>query len=451
MVEAFRQLGHSEEILKSIKEHFFEKPSEIQEKAVPLILAGRDVIAGSATGSGKTLAFGAGMIQTIEKGKGIGALILTPTRELAEQITIALEKFSKYRELNILSVYGGVSINAQITALDHADIVVGTPGRILDHLERRTIDLSKIKTLVLDEADRMLDMGFYDDVNKIIEQCSKERQTLLFSATIDSDIEQLGKKYMNNPAEVLVESFVDASKLEQIFYDVPDNLKFSLLIHLLKQEESDLVMVFCATRRNADFVSKNLKYNKIKAFAIHGGLTQSKRNYLLNDFHKGKFNILICTDVAARGLDIKGVTHIYNYDIPKTCNDYIHRIGRTARAGSKGKAISIVASRDYENFQDIINSPDLTIKPQTLPKIERVIFNIARRFPGKFGNRRGQFGNKPRRYQDGGSNRSPKKYSRDDSRQKDNWNDNKPRQFDNKRRFGNKSRNNNRPRNFNKR
>ena len=225
MVEAFRQLGHTEEILKSIKEHRFEIPSEIQKKTVPLILEGKDVIAGSATGSGKTLAFGAGMIQTIEKGKGVQALILTPTRELAEQITIALEKFSKYRELRVLSVYGGVSINNQISSLGHADIVVGTPGRILDHLERRTIDLSKVKTLVLDEADRMLDMGFYDDVDEIIKQCPKERQTLLFSATIDSDIEQLGKKYMNNPQEINVESFVDASKLRQIFYDVPDNLK----------------------------------------------------------------------------------------------------------------------------------------------------------------------------------------------------------------------------------
>ena len=377
-MEKFRQLGLIEPILKSIQEHRFTEPSEIQERSIPLVLEGHDILAGAATGSGKTLAFGSGILQNTKTGKGIQALILTPTRELAEQVAQSLEKFSKYNPLRIIPVYGGISINPQITALETADIVVGTPGRILDHLERRTINLTKIKTFILDEADRMLDMGFIDDVNKIIEQCPKERQTMMFSATLDSDIDFLAKKYTKNPKEVSVESYVDASKLKQSYYDVPDNLKFSLLVHLLKQEESDLVMVFCGTRRNTDFVSKNLRNNDINATAIHGGLTQSKRSHLLDKFNKGKTNVLVCTDVAARGLDIKGVTHVYNYDLPKQADDYIHRIGRTARAGEEGKAISILASRDYENFRKILGNPDINIEHIEMPKINRVFLDTRR-------------------------------------------------------------------------
>ncbi len=367
MTESFRKLGLSESMLRIIAEAEFIDPSEIQEKTIPLALAGKDVIGGSATGSGKTLAFGASIIEHAVKGKGIQALILTPTRELAEQIGKVLKKFSHYKGLSVGVVYGGVGINPQIHALQHADIVVGTPGRILDHMERRTIILQNIKTLVLDEADRMLDMGFIDDVRKIIERCPKERQTMLFSATISSDITHLAKQYMRNPIEIAVESYVDASLLEQVYYDVQQNQKLSLLVHLLKHETSHLVMVFCNTRRNTDFVSRNLHHEGIDTMAIHGGLSQDKRNRIMEKFHSSKVYVLVCTDVAARGLDIKGVSHVYNYDIPPTSKEYIHRIGRTARAGKEGKALSIVSPRDYDNFRSVLRNPDLKIKQETLP------------------------------------------------------------------------------------
>ncbi|PIN76507.1 ATP-dependent RNA helicase, partial [Candidatus Woesearchaeota archaeon CG10_big_fil_rev_8_21_14_0_10_47_5] len=329
--------------MRSVEEEGFEKPTEVQEKAIPLVLAGRDVIAGSATGSGKTLVFGSGIIQHSEKGRGIQALVLTPTRELAVQITDALRKFSKHKPLEIAVVYGGISINPQILRLRKADVVVGTPGRLLDHIGRRTIDLSNVKILVLDEADRMLDMGFIDDVKQIIRQCPEKRQTLLFSATISDDIVDLARRYMKNPAKVSAESYVDPRKLTQFYYDVPDNLKFSLLVHLLKHEKSGLVMVFCNSRRNTDFVANNLRLAGIDALATHGGLSQDQRNKTMKRFNSEHVCVLVCTDVAARGLDIKGVSHIYNYDIPSESKQYIHRIGRTARAGKEGKAISILS------------------------------------------------------------------------------------------------------------
>lgn len=385
MVEKFRQLGIQQELLQAIEEHKFEIPSEIQEKAIPLALAGKDIIGGSATGSGKTLAFGASIIQNCVQGEGTQALILTPTRELAEQIAQSLDRFSKFKELNIVAVYGGVSINPQIDALRHADIVVGTPGRILDHTERRTIDYRKIKTLVIDEADRMFDMGFIDDVEQIISHVPKERQTMLFSATISSDIAHLTKKHMKNPVEIAVESYIDASKLTQVFYDVPSNMKFSALVYLLKKEKSKLVMVFCNTQRNTDLIARNLQKQEIDAAPIHGGMSQNKRNYVLDKFHKGTTTVLVCTDVAARGLDIKGVSHVYNYDSPKNSKEYIHRIGRTARAGKEGKAITILADRDYENFRSVTRDSELKIKEEKFEEEIPIISIEMNR--GRFGSR----------------------------------------------------------------
>jgi ATP-dependent RNA helicase DeaD len=219
----------------------------------------------------------------------------------------------------------------------------------------------------------MLDMGFFRDVGKIIDACPEERQTMLFSATLSSEVDYLAEKYTNNPVEVSVESYVDHTKLEQLYYDVPDSLKFSLLVHLLKEEDAHLVMVFCSTRRNADFVVRNLENQGINAKAIHGGLEQKKRIRTLKEFHENKkLNILVCTDVAARGLDIKGVTHVYNYDIPEVSSDYIHRIGRTARAGEEGKAINILASRDYDKFSNILNRENVAVHEAELPYVKKV-------------------------------------------------------------------------------
>jgi len=371
MEEFEKILGKDNPLLKIIKERRFEKPSEIQEKSIPEVLKGKDVIAGASTGSGKTLAFAAGLIKNVKKDFGIQGLVLTPTRELAEQVSNELIDFSRSKDLDVVSIYGGVSIIPQIKRLAYTDIVVGTPGRILDHLQRNSIDLSKVNTLVLDEADRMLDMGFIDDVEKIISNCPKKRQTMLFSATISEDIARLSQKYLKDPIEISAKSHVDPKKLEQVFYDVDDNLKYSLLKHLLENEKSNLVMVFCNTRKNVDFIANNLKFMGIDAVAIHGGYSQEKRSKMLEIFNAKKVNVLIATDVAARGLDIKGVSHIYNYDMPPNKNEYTHRIGRTARAGKQGKVINILSSRDYENFHVIKSSDDFNIKKEETPYIQR--------------------------------------------------------------------------------
>ena len=284
-MDKFKKLGIIYPILKVIEEQRFEEPSEIQRKSIPLVLEGKDIIAGSATGSGKTLVFGSGIIHHSVKGNGIQALVLTPTRELAQQVAKTLSMFSKYKPLKITCVYGGVSINPQIQALRSSDIVVGTPGRILDHVNRNTINLRNVEILVLDEADRMLDMGFVDDVERIIRQCPRERQTLLFSATITHDVSRLAKRFMKNPIRISAVSLVDPKKLTQVYYDVDDKNKFSLLVQLLKHEKSGLVMVFCNTRKNTDFVANNLRSNGIGASAIHGGFPQEKRNKTMEHFH----------------------------------------------------------------------------------------------------------------------------------------------------------------------
>jgi superfamily II DNA/RNA helicase len=351
-MKSFKDFGISLELQRTIKKLGFEIPTPIQEKTIPFIIQGRDVIGESATGSGKTLAFGAGIIEKAETNKGLQALVLTPTRELAEQVKESLVKFS-YKQLNIFAIYGGVAIEPQIKNLQKADIIVSTPGRLLDHLSRRTIDLSKVKFLVLDEADRMFDMGFIDDVEKILQNCPKKRQTLFFSATISPRVKKLASKHMHNPAQISASKQVDPSKLKQIYYDVSKELKLSLLIHLLNNEKSGLIMIFCNTRKTTDFIVKALRGNKMDAIAIHGGLSQNKRTNTINQFNKGKVLILVCTDVAARGLHIDNVSHIYNYGIPRNPSDYVHRIGRTARAGEEGKVINLLCDYDYDNFRNV--------------------------------------------------------------------------------------------------
>ncbi len=387
--------------MKALQEEKFIEPTDIQNKTIPLILEGKDVIARSATGSGKTLAFGAGFIDKMEKGKGVQAMVLCPTRELAEQVGKSLRRFAKHLDARTTEVYGGVAIGPQIRELQRVEIVVGTPGRILDHLRQRTLDLKGLKTLVLDEADRMLDMGFIQDIQYIIEACPQKRQTLLFSATISPDIERIAKRYMISPIFVAVESYVDPSKLKQVYYDVPSNKKFSLLVHLLEKEHKGSVMVFCNTRRNADFIVKNLERYGFDALAIHGGLNQNKRSMVMGKFQSSKAQILVCTDVASRGLDIKNVSHIYNYDLPSVSNDYIHRIGRTARAGKDGIAISIVSNRDYENFRKILENDSLKIEEILLPEVR----TIGVKFQEEEGDRRGGRGGGKRYGRGGGRDR----------------------------------------------
>ena len=371
-MEKFKQLNLSEELLDAIRREGFNTPSEIQEKTIPLVLQGKDVIGSSATGSGKTLAFGAGIIDKTMPGQGIQALILTPTRELAEQVGQTISKFANRKRLRVTQVYGGVSMDPQIKAMRQADIVVGTPGRLLDHLKRRTLNLSRIKFLVLDEADRMLDMGFIRDVKNIIKSCPANKQTLLFTATLSQDIAYMAKKYMKNPVHIEAGDKVDPSRLYQVYYDVTHETKLSLLAHLLKQEKNGVVMVFCNTRRNTDKLTRNLGLVGLHAESLHGGHSQNRRSSVLQAFHTRSTLILVCTDVAARGLDIKDVSHIYNYDIPKTGEEYIHRIGRTARAGKNGIAISFVSSGDHTEFRQIVRRVDSNIEKQPLPEFEKI-------------------------------------------------------------------------------
>ena len=391
-MEEFRKLGLSEEVVKKLQKLKFEKPSEIQTKAIPFALDGKDIIGLSMTGSGKTLAFSSAIIENIKPERKVKAMVLTPTRELAEQVSKEIEKFSK-GNLKITAVYGGVNIESQIRKMRGTDVLVGTPGRILDHINRKTLNLNNVEILVLDEFDRMFDMGFSRDVGRIIDACPKKRQTMLFSATFSVDVDYLARKYTHDPVEISVGSQVDPKKLEQFFYDVPDYLKFSLLVHLLKKEKAHLIMIFCSTKRNTDFVAANLNNLGINAKAIHGGINQNKRINVMKEFHSNSgFNILVCTDVAARGLDIKGVTHVYNYDLPIISKDYIHRIGRTARAGKEGKAVSILASRDYENFSNIENREGISIKELELPKIEKIEMVKVRK---NFSRNRGREFSKP--------------------------------------------------------
>ncbi|MCD4740455.1 DEAD/DEAH box helicase [archaeon] len=371
----FKQLGIDEDLLAIIEKQGFTEPTEIQEKAIPPGLAGKDVIAMSATGSGKTLAFASAFVHKTNAGLGIQVLILTPTRELADQVAKAVRLFSSHKRLVVAEIIGGVGFKRQVKALKRAEVVVATPGRLLDHLSQGTIRLSSVKVLVIDEADRMLDMGFIRDVEKITARCPRDRQTLLFSATMNNEVRRLSKQHMRNPVNVAAKSFVDPSKLKQVFYVVPDPMKFSLLVHLIKQEHSGgLVMVFCNTRRNVDRVQRNLMLNGVESQAIHGGHTQSRRSRTISAFHSSTVQVMVCTDVAARGLDIKGVEHIYNYDIPRDPKDYIHRIGRTARAGEAGRAINIVGNADQNNFRYVLRAYKFDIAEEQMPNIPEISF-----------------------------------------------------------------------------
>lgn len=373
-MEVFEDFGLSHDLITAIRGLGFEEPTQIQKLSIPHIMKGKDVIGESATGSGKTLAFGCGIIDHVVPKQGLQAMILTPTRELAEQVKDAIKRLAHQKNLKVISVYGGVAIGPQIDGLARCEVVVATPGRMLDHLGRGTINLSKIKLIVMDEADRMFDMGFIDDVEDIIKACPKKRQTLFFSATISEKIKQLANKHMVDPQIVLATKMVDPSKLRQVYYDVSRGMKMSLLVHLLKKEESELVMVFCNTRRNTDYVVKNLKANDVRAIAIHGGLSQNKRTNTISMFNNAKVSVLVCTDVAARGLHIDNVSHIYNYDLPNDPTDYVHRIGRTARAGEEGKVINLLCNFDHDNFGRIMAEfRDFKVDKTITPQLERVV------------------------------------------------------------------------------
>ena len=350
----FEEIGIDPRITKALQEIGFTEMTDIQMKAIPVALEGKDIIGESMTGSGKTAAFAIPIIQQLKPREGVQTLIVAPTRELAMQISQEFEKFSKYMGLRTAVVYGGVSIVPQMEKIKHSEIVVGTPGRIVDHLTRRTLILDNLKVLVLDETDRMLDMGFIDDIKKIFSKAPSNRQTMLFSATVPEEIRFISSRFMKNPVKIFSQRHVSRNLLKHFYYDVNDENKTSLLAHLIKTEKPSLAIVFCSTRHMTDILEKRLCSAGVQARAIHGGLPQPSRINILEGFHKGRPRILIATDVAARGLDIKDVTHVFNYDIPKSADDYTHRIGRTARIGKEGKAISLLTRRDHESFRKLV-------------------------------------------------------------------------------------------------
>ncbi len=358
-------------ILKAIHDQSYTTPTPIQEKAIPLILSGKDIIGHSETGSGKTAAFGLPLLSTLSHGNGVHALILTPTRELCVQVSEALNGFAKYLSVKVVPVFGGVGIGQQINAVRTADVIVATPGRLLD-LIQRGLKLNSVRYLVLDEADRMLDMGFIDDVEKILRHTPKNRQTLLFSATLSPRLRSLVHKYMNSPVSVQAKTHVDTTLLTEKAYMIQAQDKFSLLVYCLKHETPGIAIVFCATRRSCDKVAKNLRAQKIDAIPIHGGLSQSKRINTITTLHKRGLGILVATDVASRGLHINNISHIYNYEMPKTSDDYVHRIGRTARAGAKGDAVTFVTQQDARDFNQIARNLNRQITAAPLPKFEKV-------------------------------------------------------------------------------
>jgi ATP-dependent RNA helicase DeaD len=361
-------------VLRAVRELGFKDFTEIQEKCIPSIKEGKDIVGQSATGSGKTAAFGLPLLEKVTPGRGIQCIILTPTRELCVQVSDAIQSFAKYMPVKITSIYGGVGIEPQIDKLKRTDVVVGTPGRVLDHVTRRTMELSHVKIVVLDEADKMLEMGFIEDVQEILTHVPRERQTLLFSATVPPTIHGLIKGNLKTPVWVKTKTYVDKTLLRQVFYDVPQNDKFSLLLYLLKHKTAGLALVFCATRREVDVIARNLRMQDVSSLPIHGGLSMSKRTIALDALKKEKIDVLVATDVAARGLDIRNVSHVYNYDVPKTSEEYVHRIGRTARMGEEGDAVTILSQRDYQNFEAVMSDRSLEIKKAPLPQFPRAQF-----------------------------------------------------------------------------
>lgn len=345
----FKELGISNDLIQNLKTQGINTPTPIQEESIRLIKNGNDIIAEAQTGTGKTLAFLLPMFENMSPNiDTIQGLIVTPTRELAIQITEEAMKLKKSKDLNILSAYGGKDIGSQLNKLKgNIHLIIATPGRLLDHLERNTIDLKNLKTLVLDEADQMLLMGFKNEVEKIIKHSSTKHQTLCFSATMNSDVKKLAYRYMKDPKQVIIQKQeVTLKNIKQVVIETTDRKKLDALCKVLDETNPFMAIIFCRTKRRVDKLEVDLYQRGYNCKKLHGDLTQSKRERVMKDFKNTDIQYLIATDVAARGLDITGVTHIYNYDIPENAESYIHRIGRTGRAGEKGWAYLFIDPKD---------------------------------------------------------------------------------------------------------
>jgi ATP-dependent RNA helicase DeaD len=356
-MESFAELGLSERTMKVLKHKGFEEPTPIQEKTIPAILTGqKDIVGQAQTGTGKTAAFGLPIIELIpEKSKTVQALVLTPTRELAIQVAEEIHSLKGKKKLSIVPIYGGQSIELQLRSLKKGvDIVVGTPGRIIDHLRRRTLKVDEISFLVLDEADEMLNMGFLEDVREIMSETGPEKRTMLFSATMPNEIMQIAKKHMLEYDVIKVtRGQLTVTQTSQIYFEVSPADKFEALCRIVDMEEEFYGLVFCRTKVDVDTIGNRMVERGYDADALHGDMTQSQREKILNKFKKGLINVLVATDVAARGIDVQNLTHVINYSLPQDPESYVHRIGRTGRAGKEGNAITFITPAEYRKLQFI--------------------------------------------------------------------------------------------------
>ena len=370
----FLSLGISGELVQALEALNITTPTPIQEQAIPVALEGKDLIAQAQTGTGKTFAFLLPIIEKIDaKSEHVQALIVTPTRELALQITNEVQKLIAHLEdVNVLAVYGGQDVEKQLNKLKkNVQIVIATPGRLLDHLRRESIDLTEVSFLVLDEADQMLHIGFLPEVESIIAQTSSNRQTMLFSATMSDDVKVLAKKHMQNPHTVQIERKQGpAAKVQQLAVQTTDRGKQGLLTHLIRTQQPFMAVIFCRTKRRVSKLFGILKSEGFLCDELHGDLSQAKRERVMKNFREAKVQLLVATDVAARGLDVEGITHVYNYDIPEDAESYIHRIGRTGRAGMDGLAVTLFTANDLPLLTEIEKELKISIPKEQvdLPK-----------------------------------------------------------------------------------
>jgi ATP-dependent RNA helicase RhlE len=398
---SFSDLGLSPELMRAVADKGYDTPSPIQAQAIPAVLSGRDVLAGAQTGTGKTAGFVLPILQRLLDDTAHGtsraprALVLTPTRELAAQVAQSARDYGKYVQLQTYQVFGGVSINPQISNLrSGCDVLVATPGRLLDLAQQRCVDLTKIQVLVLDEADRMLDMGFINDIRKIIRLLPQKRQNLLFSATYSDDIRGLAERLLHDPLSIQVAPRNAAIELvEQCAYRVQKEQKRHLLVHLIQEGQWHQVLVFTRTKHGANRLTQQLEAAGIKAAAIHGNKSQAARVKALEMFKKGQVTALVATEVAARGLDIKELPQVVNYELPNVPEDYVHRIGRTGRAGAAGEAISLVSGDEAGLLRDIER-----VLRRTIPVVQTPPFKIVESAPmpaGRPAGERPQAQNRP--------------------------------------------------------
>lgn len=373
---SFSSLALDKSLTDALKALGYQAPTPIQQQAIPAILAGKDIMAGAQTGTGKTAAFALPILQRLsahaDASRPIRALVLTPTRELAQQVYKSFVRYAENTELNIAVAYGGVSINPQISAIEKgADILVATPGRLLDHIFKGSVILSHLQTIVFDEADRMLDMGFKDEINRILSRLPSKRQTLLFSATFDDAIFKLSKTLLNDPELIEVsERNTAAAQVEQVVYVVDSDRKRELTSFLIGSKNWHQVLIFTRTKQTADALTKEMCKDGINTQSIHGDKSQGARERALAEFKQGKIRALVATDVAARGLDIVDLKYVINYELPYVAEDYIHRIGRTGRAGNAGLAISLMSPSEEWLLEAVEKVLDSVLSQQWLPGYE---------------------------------------------------------------------------------